>query len=296
MSQSIEQLVDALPTGGLTVRLLGLLDHITPGHWQNISGFDNTMRAVTGETDPDLLSRVRTRALELYADPSQGYQRAISIFHTVDSVDTALGTAALAHKLGEKIGFLSFLDRVTPNEEKAQAIDLATKLTAEAVTFCYSNGFPGDSIGSFLGAVESYEKENLIRMSAIVVCNGLIPLGPDFATKLVETVRGLNLSDIENNAVFRRAKDLLPGGGVAGEALNFITNAVNSLESYVGGFASNHGITIDGVLGEMKGFVDFTEDKLDYLAAFLDMSTNYITHTGTQSVARSLIQRAIGEV
>jgi hypothetical protein len=34
----------------------------------------------------------------------------------------------------------------------------------------------------------------------------------------------------------------------------------------------------------MKGIIDFTEDNLDYLAAFLDMSTNYMTHTGVQPV------------
>jgi hypothetical protein len=34
------------------------------------------------------------------------------------------------------------------------------------------------------------------------------------------------------------------------------------------------------------------DSKLDYLAAFLDMSTNYYEHTGTQTVARNLILRA----
>ena len=37
-------------------------------------------------------------------------------------------------------------------------------------------------------------------------------------------------------------------------------------------------------------------DRLDYAAAIIDMSTNYFLHTGTQSVARSLIARAANEV
>jgi len=37
------------------------------------------------------------------------------------------------------------------------------------------------------------------------------------------------------------------------------------------------------------------DSKLDYLAAFLDMSTNYYEHTGTQTVARNLILRAAQE-
>jgi len=42
--------------------------------------------------------------------------------------------------------------------------------------------------------------------------------------------------------------------------------------------------------------VDIADDKLDYVAAFLDMTTNYFEHTGTQSVARRLIERAASEI
>ena len=296
MAKSIDELIDGLPTGGLTVQALNLLDRLTPGQWENITGFDNMIQVVTGEQDAETIGRIRSHALELYGDQEQGYQRAVSIYQMADSADAAMGAAALAHKLGEKINFLSFLGRVTPRQDKVQATDLAMKLIAESVSFCYANGFPGDGIGDFVSAVESYEKENLIRMSAIIVFNGLIPLGPEFAGKLVEEVRNLDASDIENSRFFKVAKGLLPGGGSAGEALAFINTAIGSLESYVGGFADKHGITLDGVLGEMKGFIDFTEDKLDYLAAFLDMSTNYMTHTGVQSVGRSLISRAVGEI
>ncbi len=296
MSKSIDEMIDSLPTSGLTVRALNLLEHITPGNWDNTVGFDNMIQSVTGEQDPDMVSRIRAHALELYNDSEQGYQRAVSIYHSVDDVDAALGAAALAHKIGEKINFLSFLGSVTPRQDKAQAMDLALKLIAESVSFCYINGLPGDGIGDFVSAVESYEKENLIRMSAIIVFNGLIPLGPEFATKLVSEVQNLDVSDIENSRFFQAAKGLLPGGGEAGAALQFINNGIGSLESYVGGFVDKHGISLDNVLGEMKGFVDFTEDKLDYVAAFLDMSTNYMTHTGVQSVGRSLISRAVGEI
>ncbi len=296
MAKSIDELIDSLPTGGLTVRALNLLDHITPGQWENTVGFDNMIQAVTGEQDADMVGRIRAHALELYNDKEQGYQRAVSIFQTVDTVDAAMGAAALAHQIGEKINFLSFLSRVTPRQDKTQAMDLAMKLIAESVSFCYSNGFPGDGIGDFVSAVTSYEKENLIRMSGIIVFNGLIPLGPEFAGKLVEEVQNLNVSDIENSRFFQAAKNLLPGGGSAGAALEFIKTGIGSMESYVGGFADQHGITLDGVLGQMKGFIDFTDDKLDYLAAFLDMSTDYMTHTGVQSVGRTLISRAVGEI
>lgn len=283
MSESIDQLVDQLPTGGLTVRALQLLDFVSPGSWQNLTGFDNSIRQITGESDPDTVARIRERALQLFADSSQGYQRATWIYQFVDRTDSKLGMASMAHKLGESFSLLSFLDRITPQPETAQTIDLAMKVVAECSAFCYTNGLPGDSVGDFISAMSSYEKDNLIRLSGIVVFDGLIPLGPDFATKLMNA----DLSSIEDNAFYQRAKDLLPSG---------ITNIVGQVAGSLGDFAGNHGITLDRVLPAMKGVIDFSEDKLEYLGAVLDMSVSYMEHTGTQSVARSLIERAVGEI
>ena len=41
----------------------------------------------------------------------------------------------------------------------------------------------------------------------------------------------------------------------------------------------------EGLLGKIREFIDVSESKLDYVAAMLDMSTNYYRHTGVQSVA-----------
>ncbi len=46
----------------------------------------------------------------------------------------------------------------------------------------------------------------------------------------------------------------------------------------------------------MQGVIDFSEGKLEVLGALLDMSINYMEHTGSQSVVRSLIERAVSEV
>lgn len=296
MSDSIDRLVDNLPTSGMTVRALGLLDFVAPGQWQNITGFDNTIRYVTGEQDADTVARIRARALELYNDSSQGYQRAISIYQMVDRAGGKIGLASMAHMLGEKVGLLNFLSKLTPKEDKAQAIDLGLKLVAEMVAFCYANGFPGDGIGDFMGAVSSYEKENLIRLSAIVVFDGLIPLGPDYGAKLMDSASGWSPADLENNALFQRVKGLIPGGGSTDAAFQFVNTGLGAMKDYVGGFANARGITLDGVLGQMRGVIDFSEGKLDLLAAFLDISTSYMEHTGIQSVSRSLIERAVGEI
>jgi hypothetical protein len=51
VSKSIVELVDNLPDSGITVMMLKSLDFVVPGEWNNLSGFDRTIRALTGETD-----------------------------------------------------------------------------------------------------------------------------------------------------------------------------------------------------------------------------------------------------
>jgi hypothetical protein len=48
-------------------------------------------------------------------------------------------------------------------------------------------------------------------------------------------------------------------------------------------FVTEKAITPQSLLGKFQGFIDFSEDKLDVLAAFLDITTNYYEHTGTQT-------------
>jgi len=295
VSKSITQLVDELPTGGITVMVLRGLDFVIPGEWNNLVGFENSVRTITGESDPALIQQISERALWLYNDKNQGYQRALWLYQTIDSAGTALGTAALANKIGENVSFLGFLNHLTPKANKAQAIDLSLKLVAELVGFCLINGIPGDSIGDFVGALGDYGGESLMRMTALVCLDGLIPLGPDFISSALSTIEGLTPKELDQNEGFKRIKDVVPGGNSEGK-LNFIQQSFGSVTGWMGDFVSQHDLTPERVVKNLQGFVDITNDKLDYVAAFLDMTTNYYTHTGTQTLARRLIERAVAEI
>jgi hypothetical protein len=61
-------------------------------------------------------------------------------------------------------------------------------------------------------------------------------------------------------------------------------------------FVSSRGLTPESIVGNLRNFVEISDDKLDYLGAFLDVSTDYYTHTGTQTLARRLIERAAAEL
>lgn len=295
MSKTIFELVDELPTNNMTIFVLRSLDFVVPGQWENLVGFDNTIRTVTGETDEALIQQIGERAVHLYNDKSQGYQRALWLYQTVDSADRALGAAALANKVGDKIPLLGLLNRVTPKPDKAQTIDLTVKLVVELVAFCQINGIPGDSIGDFVASLGDYGGESLMRMAALVCLDGLIPLGPDFILKAQSVLGGLKPSDLEENQTFQRINDDIPGGNSAGK-LGFISESFDSVRGWMSNFVTSRDLTPEKVVSNLQRFVEISDDKLDYLGAFLDMSTNYYEHTGIQTLARRLIERAVAEI
>ncbi|MCX7593003.1 MAG: hypothetical protein N2235_04440 [Fischerella sp.] len=295
MSKPIFELVDELPTSGLTVSMLNSLDFVAPGQWHNVVGFVNTIKTVTGETDESLIQAIGERAIYLYNDRSQGYQRAMWLYQTVDSTDKALGAAAFANKVGEKIPLLGFLNSITPKADKAQTIDLCLKLVAELVAFCSINGIPGDSIGDFVASLGEYSGESLIRMVALVCVDGLIPLGPDFISKALSVISQTSPQELEQNKTFQNMQEAIPGSNSSSK-LNFIGESFNSVQGWMSNLVTSNNLTPQKVVHHLQNFVEITDDKLDYLAAFLDVATNYYEHTGTQTLARRLIERAVAEI
>ena len=294
MSKPVYELVDELPKGGLTVSALKSLDFVVPGQWDNLVGFDNTIRKVTGETDESLIQQIGERAVTLYNDKSQGYQRALWLYESVDSASGLLGTAALANQIGQD-SFLGFLKHITPKPERAQSIDLTVKLVTELVAFCQINGIPGDSIGDFLASLQSYSGESLMRMAALVCFDGVIPLGADFTDKALNMVKGMSPSEVSGNQTFKGVKDLIPGNDDAGK-LGFITQSFESTKGWMDNFVSSKGITQQGLVSNLSKFVEVSSDKLNYLGAFLDMSVKYYRHTGVQTLTRRLVERAVAEI
>ncbi|PSB10214.1 hypothetical protein C7B62_10345 [Pleurocapsa sp. CCALA 161] len=296
MSDSIFELVDNLPQKNVTTMMLKSLDSIVPGEWENTVGFVETIRKVTGETDEELIQQIGDRAVWLYNDKSQGYRRAMWLYQTVDRSDKALGSAALANKVGNKIPLVGgLLSKITPNPEKAQALDLSIKLVVELVAFCQINGIPGDSIGDFVGALGDYSGESLMRMAALVCVDGLIPLGPDFILKAQSTLSGIGPKDLESNSTFQGVSESIPGGNSKGK-LDFIGESFGSVKGWMTDFVSSKNLSPEKVVKNLQGFLEFSDNKLDYVAAFIDVSTNYYEHTGTQTLARRLIERAFDEI
>ncbi|KAF3890287.1 MULTISPECIES: Tudor-knot domain-containing protein [Nostocales] len=292
MDKSIIQLVDELPTDNITVKVLKALDYVAPGQWNNLVGFDNTIRVITGETNPQVIQRIRDRAVVLYHEPQQGYQAAIKLYQTIDSADTAMATAALANKVGEKIGFLSFLSKITPKADFTQTIDLVLKVAVEIIAFSKLNGIPQPNPQEFVNSLtNNYQDASLMRMVALVCLDGVLPLGPDFLSKIHEVISGTNTDAIAQNPLFSTINNFLPGNNPS-DKVGFITQGFNSVQGWMNNLVSKTGVTPQSIFSHLGNFIQMADDNLDFVAAFLDQTTNYYEHTGIQTVARRLILQA----
>ena len=292
---SIVEAVNELPDSGVTVYALKALDFVVPGEWNNPTDFDTLMRKVTGEDDDDFLAEVKAKAEELYADESEGYQTAIKIFKMVDTADTALGAAAMADKLADSFSMLSFMKDITPKADTIQSIDLAIKITAELLAFTKINGIPGDSFGDFVGALGNYAGESKMRMAGIVAFDGVLPLGPDFANLVMDKLQSVSVDKVENSSVFQKMSGYIPGNAVT-DKLDFVKKAFSHTKGWISNFQSENNINSERILANLSEHISLADTKLDYVAAFLDASTSYFEHTGTQTVASRLIERAVNEV
>ena len=294
MAQSIVELLDSLPRRSMTVRLLHTLDWVVPGEYVNLVGFEETVRHITDETDPAYLQSVMRRSMELYQDTSQGYQRGLWIYRTTDSVQGLAGWTALLGKLSRDFGLLGWLSYLTPKEDVTQAIDLGIKLAAEIAAFTTLNGIPGDNIGDFVESLSDYRHEARMRMGTLVAIDGVLPLGPDCIDKALDAIRGRE-GDLAENERFRRLRGVLPGDSTR-DHVGFVERGLDSVRDWVGQFISAQDITQNRVVKSIEGMSEHLEGKLDYAAAFLDMTTDYYEHTGIQSVGRALIERSMNEV
>lgn len=293
MDKSIVQLVDELPSDNISIKVLNALNYVAPGQWNNLVGFDNSVRAITGETDPAVIQRIRDRAVSLYNDPQNGYQMAVKLYQTIDKADTAMATAALANKVGEKIGFLSFLSNITPKADVTQTIDLVLKIAIEIIAFSKINGIPSPNPQEFAKSLaDNYQDASLMRMIALVCIDGMLPLGPDFLSKIHSIITGSDANVVAQNPVFLAVNTALPGNNPS-EKFGFITQAFNSVQGWMNGLVAKTGLTPQSITSHLGNFIQIADDNLDFVAAFLDQTTNYFEHTGIQSVARAIILRSL---
>src|SRR5262249_5469359 len=157
------------------------------------------IKHVTRETNQARIQKIGERAIALYNDKTQGYQRGLWLYQTVDSVQGLGGFASFVNKLGESVSFLGFLRKITPQADTTQAVDFAVKLVTEVVAFCKINGIPGDRITDFVESLADCRHEALMRMAALIAVDGVLPLGPDFMDKALSLLDKTGVAGLAEN-------------------------------------------------------------------------------------------------
>lgn len=85
-------------------------------------------------------------------------------------------------------------------------------------------------------------------------------------------------------------------GGDTKSHLGFVQDSFGEVRGWMADLVDRTQLTRDKLADNLSSVVEVTDTSLDYVAAFLDMSTNYFEHTGTQTLARRLVERAVHEI
>ena len=291
--EHLHKTLSALPANNLTVRLLKTTGRLVDQSWNNPTDLAELIREVTGEDDEDLIQAVGERAVTLFADPEERYQRAVRAYRLVDDVDKLVGAASFVDQVAKRVSFLGFLDRLVPKPETMQAVDAGAKLLAELVGFTSINGLPGDSVSDFAESLARSAHEDRLRLTTWAIADGVLPFGLDFVQFVVDKVGTASASELEQSTLFRKVSDLVPGGQTA---QSLMVSSLEGIGDWIGTLLRDRGIDQKSVGEALNTILDVGESTFDVMAAAVDVGTNYFEHTGTQSVARQAVRRAYGEV
>lgn len=287
-----------LETSSITVSVLEALDTVVPGEWQNCTDFDEMIPVVIGHDQQGIIDDVRNRAIALIDDSDRDYEMALWLFQKIDTMDKVAAGATVASKVTDLFGGLDFVKQFTPKPETTQALDAGLKLIAELMAFGFLKGLPEltfEEIALFVIELQKYGKADLMRIAAWIIIDGMLPLGPNFMSKIVDTIENSATSEVAGHSIFDTISEYLPGDDDE-EKMSFVTQALRSTSEFIGKFIEEHNITDDLIQEKLGDVVDMVDGGSDYVAAALDASTNYFSHTGTQTVARSLIEEAYAQL
>ena len=110
----------------------------------------------------------------------------------------------------------------------------------------------------------------------------------------MDAIHGIDTNSLRNHRVFRFIEEHLPGD--IERKKEILEQNVAGAGEHLAGFAKEKGMTQKSLFDKVREYVDIADDKLDLVAAALDVTTNTFEHTGIQTVTRRIVSRAYGEI
>ena len=295
MSRTVLERLDRLPKRNLTVLALKGISTLVPGEWHNVTSADRLIADVLGSHDPQLIAQVRERADVLSRARHEGYARALSLYDAVNRSQRAGGGLRLVANLGAAVPLIKGLTNLTPSADTLQAADLALKVSAELLAFTQVNGLPGDSFGDFTASLANYTGEARVRMVALLCFDALLPLGDQALHRLNVLLGRMGSSELHKLPGYRAMAPLIPGRGEEAH-LSFVQQGVGAWVDWAAELVGSLGLTGQKALLSLESTLGPWKGSLEQLATFLDAFTDTYQHTGTQAVARRLVERAAAEI
>ena len=281
-----------LPQEGLTVKALKALDYVAPGAWSNPTGLDAMIGELTGASG-EQLEWVRARASELFLSPDEAFGEVYGVFQQVDQLDRM----QLARSARERLPVLAVVDAFVPHVAVSQELDAALKVMGEALTFAMLRETGRGELGAFVKALRGrdYDGAGMIRMVAWVAFEGLLPFGVEFMPRIVAGVEAIPDVELARNALFVRLARLAPGGTPADKRA-YLMRVLEAIAPWAEETVSRYGLTQDAISSRVAGWYARIGGGAEALGLAMDSMSDYISHTGAQTVAHVAIQRAWAEL
>lgn len=283
-------LTDATPKAQ-TVFILEAMDFIIKDGYINPSNIQQYIRHVLGQISNEDVAKVEQIINGWLADDNQPYRRTLTFYRIAEHAGTAMGSATLAKQLGEDFSFLSSLNNISPRTEHTQMADFLIKFGCEIMASLSLQGLPTD-VQSIGNQVSHFKNETAVRMATLIAIDGLLPLGPNFVQKISDTLQNGGQNSLFSQISVDKIQPLLGNNQSVQQIWQKSVDIFNQSQQSITQFLAQKGITQASVSQQLNSVINFSADKVDYVSAYMDMTTNYIYHSGSLTVLRKMIENA----
>lgn len=283
-------LADASPKAQ-TSYILEAMDFIIKDGYQNPSNIQQFIRQVLGNIANEDVAKVEQIVNGWLVDDNQPYKRTLLLYRVAEYAGTAMGSATLAKQLGEDFSFLSSLNKISPRTEHTQMADFLVKFGCEIMASLSLQGLPTDMQG-IGNQINHFKNETAVRMATLIAIDGLLPLGPNFVQKISDTLQNGGQSNLMNQINLGGVQQFFGSNQSVQQIWQRLVEIFQSSQQTITQFLAQKGINQANVSQQLGNVVNFSADKVDYVSAYLDMTTNYIYHSGSLTVLRKMIENA----